>query len=189
MENPGDTIENPVMKHRVTFLKTTQETGGQVLSMEYTIFPGGRGTLDHIHLKGTEDFKVLSGTLGVANGDPKNPVMLKEGESAHIPIRVPHRFFNPSDTEAVTFLFDLKPAGRFETFLRTYYGLAREGRINASGAGKNFFQWFVLVNITDTYALGIPARLQQIIFWILSRIGLLLGYRTIYPRFQPGGKG
>ncbi len=42
MAKTGDVIENPTTGERITFLKTTRETNGELLRFEYSLPPGPR---------------------------------------------------------------------------------------------------------------------------------------------------
>ncbi len=64
MAKAGDEIANPVTGHRIVFRKTTQETDGELLQMEWIGRPGWRAGPVHVHSWQEERFEVLSGTLG-----------------------------------------------------------------------------------------------------------------------------
>jgi hypothetical protein len=61
MIRAGDTIENPVTGERATFLKTSAETGGELVLIETTVAPDGFVAAEHIHPYQSERFEVLSG--------------------------------------------------------------------------------------------------------------------------------
>ena len=60
-------IENPVLKDRTTFLKTTEETKGEYLLLKSEVGPHGGVPLDY-HVTFTERFEVLEGQLNVIVG-------------------------------------------------------------------------------------------------------------------------
>ena len=62
MAKAGDVIENPMTGERITFLKTTQETNGQLLRFEY-VLPPGFTIPEHVHPHQEERHEVLSGML------------------------------------------------------------------------------------------------------------------------------
>src|SRR5258708_20171759 len=93
----GQTIENPLTGERVTFLRTTQSTGGTLLEIECAIPRPGFGPPLHVHLKQKESFRVIAGELGVVvAGDQR---LLGIGETAVAPPRVPNRFWTPGHKE------------------------------------------------------------------------------------------
>jgi len=54
------TIENPLVQDRVTFLETSDETGGAYEYVEVELAPGGGAGL-HYHLAFTEHFEAVIG--------------------------------------------------------------------------------------------------------------------------------
>ena len=77
MAKAGDIIENPVTGERITFLKTTQETSGELLRFEY-VLPPGFTIPEHFHPHQEERHEVLSGTLrGCVGGQERD---YSEGE-------------------------------------------------------------------------------------------------------------
>ena len=91
------TIENPIIRDTVTFLKTSAETGGEYSEVVIEIHPGG-GNEPHYHTSFTESFTALKGQLGVLAGSKRR--LLSPGESATVPPRMVHCFFNPSSRVA-----------------------------------------------------------------------------------------
>ena len=63
MPKPGDIIENPRIATRLVFLRTGQETGGQLLEMDLFVKPGGKAPPKHIHRNQDEHFRVIAGSL------------------------------------------------------------------------------------------------------------------------------
>ena len=51
------TIVNPIIKDTVTFLQTSQESGGKITEGEITLMPGGGNPL-HYHKTYSETFKM-----------------------------------------------------------------------------------------------------------------------------------
>src|SRR5258708_33474942 len=76
----GQTIENPLTGERVTFLQTTQSTGGTLLEVECAIPGPGFGPPLHVHLKQKESFRVVAGKLGVVGAGEQR--LLGIGETA-----------------------------------------------------------------------------------------------------------
>ena len=186
MAQAGDVIDNPVQNHSVKFLETAEQSNGASLKLEYTINAGGTPLPWHIHLNQTEHFTVVSGQLGIRLDTFDNVITLNPGEEIHIEARQPHQFFNASETEPVTAIFDVVPAGGFEAFLRTYYGLAREGKVGENQLPTNLLQAFVLADIADTYPVWgtIPAYIIRVVIKILATFARLLGYKALPDRFK-----
>ena len=81
-------LENPVTGHQVIILQTGDETGGELLQIEYVV-PSREEPLQyiplHFHHVAEERFETVSGRLGVIAGDKRQKRFLKAGESVVIP--------------------------------------------------------------------------------------------------------
>ncbi len=81
MAKAGDVIENPITGERITFLKTTGETGGELLRFEYILRPGFT-IPEHVHPHQEERHEVLSGTLRGRVGGQERDSQKARGWSA-----------------------------------------------------------------------------------------------------------
>ena len=71
MAHVGQVITNPITHELITFRKTTQETGGQMLVFDCRVTPGGTPLPPHVHTTQEERFAMISGTLGImCGGEP-----------------------------------------------------------------------------------------------------------------------
>jgi hypothetical protein len=59
----GDTIANPVTGERVTFLKTSAETDGELVLIDTTVAPGGFVAAEHLHPYQSERFEIVFGEV------------------------------------------------------------------------------------------------------------------------------
>jgi quercetin dioxygenase-like cupin family protein len=186
MAKAGDVIENPMTGERITFLKTTQETNGQLLRFEY-VLPPGFTIPEHVHPHQEERHEVLSGTLrGRVGGQERD---YAEGERVVGPAGVPHAWQNPGSEEELRFVSELRPPLVFETILETYCGLARDGKTTKQGIPKNPLQLAVLVDETRGmfYSSRVPVAVQEAFlafFAVLASVGRLFGYRARYPEYS-----
>ena len=113
------TIVNPIIKDTVTFLQTTEESGGKLIEAIITLMPGGGNPL-HYHKSYSETFTAIEGELGVKLGKRKT-MILKEGETHVVKPMELHSFFNPTDRE-IKFNVKVEPALLgFEQALRILY--------------------------------------------------------------------
>ena len=186
MAQSGDVIDNPVQQHSVKFIETSAQSNGASLKLEYTIQPGGKALPWHIHLKQAEHFTVVSGQLGIRLDTFENITILNVGEEIHIEAKRPHQFYNASDTEPVTAIFEVTPAGEFETFLQTYYGLARDGKIRKSQVPVDLLQAAVLADIADTYPVWgtFSAYIIRVVLKIFGTFARLLGYKALPEQYK-----
>jgi quercetin dioxygenase-like cupin family protein len=176
------TIYNPIQRDRVTFLKTAAETDGEVMLVEVELAPGGGNAL-HYHTSFSERFTPIVGELGVQVG--KQQRALRPGESALVKQREIHRFYNGSD-QPIRFYVEIRPAqAGFEQSLRIGYGLAADGRTNATGIPKDLLTLAVLIELSDTRLTG-PLSLLNAIFGLLARIGRRRGVQAaLVARYAP----
>ncbi|MDF2704007.1 MAG: hypothetical protein K0S10_2953, partial [Rubrobacteraceae bacterium] len=65
MARAGDELLNPVTGLKTVFRKTSRETDGELLQVDWIGSPGWTTGPDHIHPRQEERFEVLSGRLGL----------------------------------------------------------------------------------------------------------------------------
>jgi len=58
MAHVGQVITNPITHELITFRKTTQETGGQMLVFDCRVTPGGTPLPPHVHTTQEERFAI-----------------------------------------------------------------------------------------------------------------------------------
>ena len=186
MAKAGDVIENPDTRERITFLKTTRETNGQLLRYEDVLPP--RFTIpEHVHPRQEERHEVLSGTLrGRVGGQERD---YAAGERVIGPAGVPHAWRNPSEDEELHIVSELRPPLRFETLFETSFGLSRDGKTTKQGIPKNPLQLAVLVDETRGmfYFSRVPVAVQEAFLALLAvvaSVGRLLGYKARYPEYS-----
>ncbi len=185
MAHRGDVIENPVTGERITFLETSEDTGGELLRFEY-VLPPGFSIPELVHPRQEERHEVVSGTLwGRVGGRERT---FGEGQRVVAPPGVPHAWRNPSINEELRFVSEVRPPLRFETLFETGYGLARDGKTTKQGIPKNPLQLAVLIDETGdmAYPTGIPMPVWRAflgLFAALAFVGRRLGYRARYPEY------
>ena len=131
---PRRRIYNPVQDDAVTFLETSEESGGERTLGELEVAPGGKVT-PHYHLGYTEHFTVIEGRLTVRVGEV--PRILGPGEELTVPIGTVHEWSNPGTGRTVAHI-ELRPGQPgFETSLRVVYGLAADGKVLKNGVPRN----------------------------------------------------
>lgn len=158
MVSPRPRIVNPVQRDAVTFLATSEETGGARTLAELEVAPGGKVT-PHYHLSYTERFLVLKGTLSVHVGDAR--LVLGPGEEASVPIGTLHAWANEGADRAVAHI-ELRPGQPgFETSLRVAYGLAADGRVLKNGLPRNPLHAALLLDWGDVRVPGAYALLER----------------------------
>ena len=68
MIQPGDSIYNPVTGERMTWVRTSTDTGGAVAEIDLELSPTAHLAAEHIHLNQEEKFEVLEGRIRLRFG-------------------------------------------------------------------------------------------------------------------------
>jgi mannose-6-phosphate isomerase-like protein (cupin superfamily) len=140
----GQVIENG-RGHRIVFIRTSADTNGELLELEEFLKPGGLGPSEHIHLKQTERFEVISGTMTAKIGDRED--FVQAGGQAFIPAGTPHRWWNASQVE-LRLRTQLRPALHGELlFEMGFAALAKTGGVGLKpedrAAALKEYPWMV----------------------------------------------
>jgi quercetin dioxygenase-like cupin family protein len=178
----GQMIENPVTGERMTFLETSESTGGEYVLVELRAEPGGAVAAAHVHPSQSERFEVISGRLAAKVDGRK--VEARPGEALEVAPGVAHAWWNVGDKELV-FRCEIRPALQFESLIETMFSLAADGKTNKKGM-PNPFRLAAIANAHfDTVRLPvIPAWLQKVALAAGAPIGKAMGYGPTYTRKQ-----
>lgn len=132
MDDDWRRVSNPVSGETITFLRTSEETGGAEVVMLVSLTPGGAVT-PHSH-RMAETFECVDGTFTVQL-DGRDST-LSAGEVMVANPRVMHGFRNDTDQPA-TVRVSATPAGDIDKVLRTLAGLARDGLLRPGRPPRN----------------------------------------------------
>ena len=170
MVNAGDVIENPVTGERITFVRTSQRTGGAVAELDLELTPQAFLAAEHIHRSQEEKFHVLEGhvLLRCRGEDSING----PGEAVTVPAGAPHAWAPHGDAGArlrITFT----PGAGIEHFFEEFFRLAREGRVNSKGM-PSLPVSARLGLAHDMYLAAPPVPLQRAAFRVLATADRLL---------------
>lgn len=179
MARVGETIEHPVTGERITFLETAASSGGTALKMAFEMRPHAFIAGAHAHPHQEERFAVGSGRIRVRRGGRKS--IAGEGEEVVVPRGTGHTWGNPFD-EPAQVLIELRPALRAETYFETYFGLARDGRVNPRNGLPSLLQFALMLHeYRDEFAAPPPfGTLGAAVAAILSPLARARGYRARY---------
>jgi hypothetical protein len=148
----GQTIENPVTGERITFHKTSHDTGGEYVLVEARVAPGG-GVASHVHPYQTEEFEILSGSVE----------------------------FRKDGAHEARFVAKVSPGLEFESFLETMFALAADGKTNRKGM-PNPVRMAVIAKayFDDVRAPHVPGAIQKAALSAGAAVGRLVGYEPSY---------
>jgi quercetin dioxygenase-like cupin family protein len=184
MIRTGQTIENPLTGERLTFHKTSRDTGGEYVLVEAALDEGAVVAAAHVHPYQAERFHVLAGKVGFKIG--AKTYELAPGEVVAVPAGTPHRFYNAGEGEA-RFLCKVTPALRFEQLIETMFALAVDGKATKKGI-PNPVRLAVIArhHFDDVRLPRIPHALQRMALAMGAPVGKALGYDAVYePAGQP----
>jgi quercetin dioxygenase-like cupin family protein len=122
MTDPLRSVQNPGTGETITFLETSEETGGVRVVAEVTLEPGG-AVVPHSH-RVAETFECLDGRFTIHVRGAERP--FEPGESVTAAPHDMHGFRNDTDRSA-TLRVTATPAGDLDRVLRTLAGLSRDG--------------------------------------------------------------
>ena len=169
MITPGQTLENPVTGERFTFVETAATTGGELLSFELALRPGGAVPLPHVHPIQTERFEVVEGRMRFRVG--VRTVVAGPGDVVEVPPGVTHGFANAGDDEARVRV-EVRPALAMEDMLAEVVAMAHTGRLTARGMPRNLLDLAALARTYDqeAHAPLLSVRVQRALLAPLVRI-------------------
>ena len=184
MARVGETIEHPLTGERITFLETAESTGGKLMRARLDVCPGGAIPNSHVHPRAEEQFAVAEGRLQVRRG--RQSWVANAGETILIPAGAAHVWGNPFDEPAAV-VVDLRPAFRAETFFETFFGLARDGKVDpkrnlptsllqAALMFHDYRNEVRLAGLAGKAVLGVSAA--------LAPLARARGYRSRYPQYS-----
>jgi quercetin dioxygenase-like cupin family protein len=125
----GQVIEDPALRQRYRFSRSTDPDGGEVLHVETWIDPGG-GVTPHVHPAMEERFHVLEGRASFLAGKAWRTA--GPGEEVVVPAGVRHAYRNEGDVVAHV-RCDVRPPSSLQAFLEEVAALSQAGLISRRG--------------------------------------------------------
>ncbi|HXV56456.1 MAG TPA: cupin domain-containing protein [Gaiellaceae bacterium] len=175
-------VEDPTSGQRWVFLKTGEDTGGELLEAELHVSPGGF-VRSHVHPLQEETFTGVEGTFVLDVGGETRT--LAPGESVVVPPRTPHGF--EAAPGPARLLVTVRPALALDDYFRAYLGLSRDRRIRlpASGLPRGLLQ---IALVMDRYgeeiaAPRVPPALQRRVWRLLASLGRRKGLSASFPEY------
>jgi quercetin dioxygenase-like cupin family protein len=181
MAYKGKTIKNNKTGQQITFLQTSDDTGGELLEMESLFQPHSTEPVPHYHPLQQEYFTVLEGEISVrTNGQL---LILKAGDKLHVKKNQVHSMWNHSVNSAKV-NWRVIPASDTEYFLENGIGIANEKKTNLKGM-PSLLQVALLANrFSHVYRAARPSYpVQKLVFTALAPLSYLFGYRSCYKKF------
>ena len=179
---PQRVVEDPVLRQRFSFSRTTDEDGGEVLHVEAWVDPGG-GVTPHIHPAMEERFEVLGGRPSFLAG--RKWQTASPGDTVVVPAGARHAYRNTGD-EIAHIVCEARPPSSLQEFLEDAAALSRAGKITRHGVPKGpsalLLGAVMAHHYRDMVVLGFPPMppplLQRLLFPALARLGERRGYQA-----------
>ena len=179
---PDDIVEDPVLRQRFSFRRTTDEDGGEVLHVETWVDPGG-GVTPHIHPAMEERFKVMEGNPSFLAG--RKWQAASPGEVVVVPAGVRHAYRNTGN-EIAHMVCEARPPSSLQEFLEDAAALGRAGKITRHAVPKGpsalLLGAVMAHHYRDMVVLLFPPMpppfLQRLLFPALARLGERRGYQA-----------
>lgn len=181
MANKGKTIQNKFTCETFTFIETAKDTEGERLVFDFSVAPGGKLPVVHLHPAQLETFEIRKGEFHIKIGTEVKK--LTAGERFTIPKGVAHQWWNPSATETAEMNVTFEPALNTETFFEQWCGLCNDGKIKPDGH-PHFLQVMAMVNTYQLYVDGPPVAVQKIMGLVAGGVARLMGYKSYYPEYS-----
>ena len=183
MAYAGQIIENPVSGERITFRKTSADTGGESLELDVELTPDGSVPGIHVHPSQEERFEVLSGNVRIRKGLRK--IDAEAGDTVTVEPGKAHKFENAGDEIAVMRV-RVTPSLEMERLLETAVALAEDGRVTKKGMPKPLdLALFVSEFKHEVRGPGSPGWIQRASLAPLAFIARRRGRAERYAPAQP----
>lgn len=117
-------VHNAVTGETVRFILTAEESGGELLVLEARLPSPDHVTPAHVHPAMEERWKVLEGTVGFRIDGTET--IAGAGETVTASAGTLHTNWNAGD-RPVLMRIEMRPALRWEEFIRQLFALAGEG--------------------------------------------------------------
>lgn len=181
MAYKGKIINNKKTGQQITFIQTSDDTGGELLEMESLFQPNSTEPAPHYHPRQEEYFTVLEGELCVRLNDGIK--ILKRGDKLRIKKNQVHSMWNHS-TNIAKVNWKVMPASDTEYFLENGIGVANKRKTNENGM-PGILQVALMANrFSHVYRVAKPSyAIQKIFFALLTPLSYLAGYRSCYKEF------
>src|SRR5918994_7905987 len=118
-------IEDPALRQRYSFQRSTDAGGGDVLHVEIWVDPGG-GVTPHVHPAMEEQFEVLAGSPSFLAG--RRWRTAEPGETVVVPAGTRHAYRNRGE-ETAHMVCHARPPSTLQEFLEEAAALSRAGKI------------------------------------------------------------
>lgn len=174
-------LSNKLTGQDIHFLKTANDTNGELLEMETIYHSRSTEPPMHYHPLQEEYFTILSGELTVRIRGKLQA--LKAGEQLHIAPNTSHAMWNASNHKTIVH-WKVLPALDTENLFETIYGLVNDGKTNNKGIPSLLQMAPTATRFSEVFRLSKPPYLiQKIIFSLLMPFAFISGKKAVYKKY------
>jgi quercetin dioxygenase-like cupin family protein len=168
----GDRLDLSPIGAIFRVVRTSEDTNGEALEMEWELAPHASGTPVHIHPQATESYDVIEGQLDVLiDGTWRT---LSVGESAAVPPGIPHTFRNPNGS--VSRVRNVHaPAMRFGEYFGTIHRIVASGSVAHDRMTPKAMLYLAVVMLGFKREI-ISVRPPHFVIALSAGVAKLLGY-------------
>jgi quercetin dioxygenase-like cupin family protein len=175
-------VEDPTFKQRLSFSRSVDVDGSEVLHVETWVEPGG-GVPAHVHPAMEERFQVLEGRASFLAGRKWRTA--GPGETVIVPAGVRHAYRNRGDVTAHV-VCQVRPPSRLQEFLEDAAALGRAGKLRSNGMPRGLDGLLkasaMAQHYSDMTLFGFPPlpprAIQRLAFPLLAPLGERRGFRA-----------
>ena len=179
MLGAGSVLEMDPLGLRVEFVRTAQETDGELLEMTVTGRPRGFLAQRHVHSSQVERLEVISGAMKVKMNGREH--ILTSGQSIEVPAGTPHTQA-PVGEGPGSVRIQVRPAGRTQAFLEQVARLCREGKVTRAGYPRPVAGAELVLEYSDTgHAASPPLHVQRRIAGLVMGLARTMLYNPRWP--------
>ncbi len=172
------TFRNPRTGETITFLKTGEETQGELFQMDYRMSPYAAIADVHCHPNQEMTINVVSGTLTCTLDGVDRKI--GAGETVTIPAGVLHFQRNETGDE-VHAIEEYRPALQMQEFFEVLIGWSRDGKTNEFGMPTLLRR--TILHRYFRKSIRSASRRTNIESWLLAPIARSLGYQRELERY------
>jgi quercetin dioxygenase-like cupin family protein len=175
-------VEDPVLRQRFGFRRSTDPDGGEVLHVDAWVDPGG-GVTPHVHPAMEERFTVLEGRVRFLAG--RSWVTAGPGEEVVVAAGVRHAYRNAGE-EPAHVVCEARPPSLLQEFLEDAASLSRAGAITRHALPKRPAAMLQAAVMAEHYREMVvllfppmpPPFIQRLLLPPLARLGRRRGLRA-----------
>jgi len=168
-ERTGRVIDNPISGERIVIRESGAQTGGQLLSFDLFLPPGGHVPAGHVHPVQEERFTVVAGLMRFRLG--RRTILAHPGETVLVPAGTAHWFGNAS-AQVTHARVEVRPALRMQEFFEMTEALGSAGHLGGTRLPRLSDLARILLEFQREVAVPhVPRFLVRALLAPLARLG------------------